>query len=82
MGILNGISAEHIAFLNAGGLGILIGDGQLTNYSTEKIFEVYYSYALTASSKVTFDYQFISHPGYCADHGPVNVFSGRVHWQF
>src|ERR1700761_156914 len=67
VGILNGISPEHIAFLNAGGLGILIGDGQLTNYGLEKIFEAYYSYALTASTRLTFDYQFINDPGYNAD---------------
>jgi high affinity Mn2+ porin len=82
MGILNGISAAHIAFLNSGGLGILIGDGQLTNYGMEKIFETYYSYALTASSKLTFDYQFINDPGYNADRGPVNIFAARYHWQF
>jgi high affinity Mn2+ porin len=82
MGILNAISAEHIAFLNAGGLGVLIGDGQLTHYSMEKIFETYYSCALTASSKVTFDYQFINDPGYNADRGPVNIFAARYHWQF
>jgi hypothetical protein len=46
-GVINGISNAHIAFLNAGGLGILIGDGQLPNYGTEKILEAYYSYALT-----------------------------------
>ncbi len=28
-GVVNGISGVHAAFLNAGGLGILIGDGQL-----------------------------------------------------
>jgi high affinity Mn2+ porin len=82
VGILNGISAEHVAFLNAGGLGILIGDGQLTNYAMEKIFEAYYSYALTASTRLTFDYQFINDPGYNADRGPVNVFTARYHWQF
>ena len=82
VGILNGISAEHIAFLNAGGLGILIGDGQLNNYGLEKIFEAYYSYSLSASSKVTFDYQFVSNPGYNADRGPVNAFAARYHWQF
>ncbi|MDR3466085.1 MAG: carbohydrate porin [Xanthobacteraceae bacterium] len=81
-GVLNGISSQHVAFLNAGGLGILIGDGQLTNYGIEKIFEAYYSYALTASTKLTFDYQFIADPGYNADRGPVNIFAGRVHWQF
>jgi high affinity Mn2+ porin len=81
-GVINGISSNHIAFLNAGGLGILIGDGQLTNPRLEKIFEAYYSYAVLPSTKLTFDYQFIANPGYNADRGPVNVFAGRVHWQF
>ena len=81
-GVVNGISNEHVAFLNAGGLGILIGDGQLTNYGTERILEAYYSYALTQSTRLTVDYQFISNPGYNADRGPVNLFAGRVHWQF
>ena len=37
-GVVNGISSAHVAFLNAGGLGILLGDGQLTNYGTEEDF--------------------------------------------
>ena len=81
-GVVNGISNAHIAFLNAGGLGILVGDGQLPNYSTEKILEAYYSYALTASTRLTFDYQFVANPGYNADRGPVNIFAARAHWQF
>jgi high affinity Mn2+ porin len=81
-GVVNGISSAHVAFLNAGGLGILIGDGQLTNYGLEKIFEAYYSYALNASTKLTFDYQFVANPGYNADRGPANVFAARAHWQF
>jgi high affinity Mn2+ porin len=81
-GVVNGISSDHIAFLNAGGLGILIGDGQLTNYSLEKIFEAYYSYALTPSTRLTFDYQFVDNPGYNADRGPAHVFAVRAHWQF
>jgi high affinity Mn2+ porin len=81
-GVVNGISGTHIAFLNAGGLGILVGDGQLTNCGTEKILEAYYSYALTASTRLTFDYQFVDNPGYNADRGPANIFAGRAHWQF
>jgi high affinity Mn2+ porin len=81
-GVINGISNNHIAFLNAGGLGILVGDGQLTNPKLEKIFEAYYSYAVLPSTKLTFDYQFIANPAYNADRGPVNAFAGRVHWQF
>jgi high affinity Mn2+ porin len=81
-GVINGITSVHVAFLNAGGLGILIGDGQLTNYGLEKIFEAYYSYALTPSSRLSLDYQFVSNPGYNADRGPVNAFAARYHWQF
>jgi high affinity Mn2+ porin len=81
-GVINGISNQHIAFLNAGGLGILIGDGQLTNYQPEKILEAYYSYAVTLSTRLTFDYQYLCNPGYNADRGPAHIFAGRAHWQF
>ena len=46
------------------------------------IVEAYYSYALTASTRVSVDYQFVANPGYNADRGPVNVFAGRFHTQF
>jgi high affinity Mn2+ porin len=36
-GVVNGISKEHEAFLNAGGLGILVGDGQLPHPGPEQI---------------------------------------------
>ncbi len=81
-GIVNGISAVHQAFFNAGGLGILIGDGQLPHPGLEQIVEAYYSYALTASWRVSADYQLVVNPAYNTDRGPVNVFSGRVHAQF
>ena len=81
-GVINGISPVHVAFFNAGGLGILIGDGALPNYGLEEIVEAYYSYTLTASTKIAFDYQFINNPAYNTDRGPVNVFSGRIHTQF
>jgi high affinity Mn2+ porin len=64
MGIVNGINSAHQAWFNAGGNGILIGDGQLPNPGPEEIFETYYSYALTASTKISVDYQFINNPGY------------------
>jgi high affinity Mn2+ porin len=81
-GVVNGISGVHQAFLNAGGLGILVGDGQLPNPGLEQIVEMYYSYALSATSRLTFDYQFIANPAYNADRGPVNVFAGRFHAAF
>jgi high affinity Mn2+ porin len=81
-GVVNGISAEHVAFLNAGGLGILVGDGMLPHPGPEQIIETYYSYALSSSTKVTFDYQLIVNPAYNTDRGPVNVFAGRFHTAF
>jgi high affinity Mn2+ porin len=81
-GVVNGISSAHIAYLNAGGLGIVIGDGALPHPGLEQIIETYYSYALTASTRVSVDYQFIVNPAYNTDRGPVNVFAGRFHTQF
>jgi high affinity Mn2+ porin len=81
-GIINGLAPNHIAYFAAGGLGVLVGDGALPNYGLEDIVEAYYSYAITDSTKVTFDYQFIANPGYNADRGPVNVFAGRFHTTF
>jgi high affinity Mn2+ porin len=81
-GAVNGIASVHQAYFNAGGLGILIGDGQLPNYGLEQIVEAYYSYAIATSMKVSFDYQFIANPAYNANRGPVNVFAGRFHLQF
>ncbi len=81
-GVVNDISSIHQEFFNAGGLGILIGDGALPHPGLEKIFETYYSYSLTTSTKLSLDYQFIDNPGYNADRGPVTLVAGRVHWQF
>jgi high affinity Mn2+ porin len=80
-GVVNGISSEHIAYLNAGGLGILVGDGQLPHPGLEQILETYYKLPL-GSWQVTADYQFIVNPGYNRDRGPVSVISLRLHTQF
>jgi high affinity Mn2+ porin len=80
-GVVNGISNAHQAFLNAGGLGILVGDGQLPHPGNEEILETYYSFPWFAS-KITLDYQLIVNPGYNRDRGPASVFSVRVHTQY
>jgi high affinity Mn2+ porin len=80
-GVINEISDVHQAFLNAGGLGILVGDGQLPNPGSEKILETYYSFPVFAS-KVTLDYQLIVNPAYNRDRGPVSVLGARVHLQY
>jgi high affinity Mn2+ porin len=80
-GVLNYLSEPHRAFLAAGGLGLLIGDGMLT-YSAEKIVEAYYAYNLCKGVTLTGDYQFFLDPAYNVDRGPVSIFSGRLHMDF
>ena len=75
---VNALSAPHRAWFAAGGLGLLIGDGQL-NYRTEDILEAYYAWVIQKGLVTTFDYQFIANPAYNADRGPVSIFSARVH---
>jgi len=80
-GVLNGISGRHEAFLNAGGLGILVGDGRLPHPDLEQILETYYCLAVRAW-RVTLDYQFVNNPAYNHDRGPVSVLGLRLHAQF
>jgi high affinity Mn2+ porin len=80
-GIVQGISGIREAFLNDGGLGILVGDGILPNPGLEKIIEMYYSLPFF-SWRATFDYQFITNPGYNRDRGPVSVIGTRLRTQF
>ena len=77
--IVNGISADHRAFLKAGGYGFIIGDGNL-NYGHETITEVYYSARVTKTFWLSFDYQLVINPAYNKDRqGPVHVFGFRGH---
>jgi high affinity Mn2+ porin len=80
-GVVNSISSAHQAYLDAGGLGILVGDGQLPHPGPEQILETYYSLPV-GSWKVTPDYQFVVNPGYNRDRGPVSVLSLRLRTQF
>jgi high affinity Mn2+ porin len=78
----NGISAARRRYLNAGGLGILVGDGQLPHPGPEEILETYYRVAVLPFAQLTFDYQWIDNPAYNRDRGPVSVFAVRLHAQF
>jgi high affinity Mn2+ porin len=81
-GALNMLSPDHIAFVAAGGLGPLIGDGQLPHYAPEKIIETYYAAQLFKGFVLTADYQLLIAPAYNADRGPAHVFAGRLHASF
>jgi high affinity Mn2+ porin len=78
----NGISAARERYLNAGGLGILVGDGQLPHPGPEQIIETYYSLAAFRSAHLTFDYQWVNHPAYNRDRGPASIVAVRLHAQF
>jgi high affinity Mn2+ porin len=80
-GVVNALSDSARRYFAAGGLGILIGDGQLPRYATENIFETYYSVPVTSWFTATADYQFIDNPAYNSDRGPVSVLGVRLHAQ-
>ncbi len=80
-GVVNGISKTHEAFLNAGGLGILIGDGMLPHPGPEQIIEGYYALPVSFF-RLALDYQFIVNPAYNRDRGPASVVGARLHAQF
>src|SRR5450631_2047262 len=80
--INNGISAARETYLNAGGLGILVGDGRLPHPGPEQIIETYYSLAVLRYAHLSLDYQRINHPAYNRDRGPVSVVAVRMHAQF
>jgi high affinity Mn2+ porin len=79
--VINGISNVHRAYLAAGGLGILVGDGQLPHPGAESIIESYYRLPI-GPWQLTADYQFIVNPAFNRDRGPVSVVSVRLRAQF
>jgi high affinity Mn2+ porin len=78
----NGISAQRERYLNAGGLGLLVGDGKLPHPGAEQIVETYYNVAAYSQVFVSLDYQWIKNPAYNADRGPASIVALRVHGQF
>ena len=80
-GVANGLSHVHQEFFEAGGTGILAGDGALS-YGWEKILETYYDFKIWKTIHAAVDYQFITDPDFNQDRGPVSVFAARLHWEF
>ena len=79
--VSNGIKRDHQEYLKLGGLGFLLGDGNL-NYAREDILESYYTVHTWRGLYYALDGQFIEHPGYNQDRGPVLVESVRMHVDF
>ena len=81
-GAANRISHQGKLYLAAGGLGGIIGDGQLPNSGPEQILEMYYRVAVFNFGKIAFDYQLINHPAYNRDRGPVSIFGLQLRLRF
>ena len=79
--VSNAIKRDHQFYLAHGGQGFLLGDGKL-NYARENIVEAYYNAYTAHGLYLALDAQYIAHPGYNQDRGPVLVESVRTHIDF
>jgi high affinity Mn2+ porin len=76
--VTSGLSDPHRRYLEAGGLGFQLGDGRLS-YRPESGTELNYLASLTRSVAASLDLQYLVHPGYNADRGPILVYGLRLH---
>ncbi len=79
--ISNAIKRDHQEYLKLGGLGFILGDSKL-NYAREDILEAYYNMHVWRGIYYALDAQYITHPGYNQDRGPVLFESVRMHVDF
>lgn len=79
--VSNGLSSDHREYLQHGGYGFLLGDGTL-RYGREDIVETYYAAHLWRGVSASAGLQWITHPGYNRDRGPVLVEMIRMHADF
>lgn len=79
--VTSGLSSSHHDYLQAGGKGFMLGDGNL-NYGWERLLEAYYAACLKNDQVfLTLSCQLLGNPGYNRDRGPVQVLSARVHYR-
>jgi len=79
--VSNSLSGPHGEYLALGGLGFLLGDGAL-KYGRENIVEAYYTAHLWRGVSPSGGLQYVNHPGYNQDRGPVLVETLRLHMDF
>jgi high affinity Mn2+ porin len=71
------LSKARAAYLAAGGLGLMIGDGALT-FGSERVIETFYRHQFLEWLEGSLDYQFLANPGYNQARGPINFFGFRL----
>lgn len=79
--VSNAIKKDHQNYLMRGGLGFLLGDGNLS-YGRENIVEGYYNWHAWRGLYYAVDVQHFNDPGYNSARGPVWVGSVRGHVDF
>jgi len=86
---VNGLSNTHKKYLESGTLNepsssFFVGSGQdgQFNYGYEEIMEVYYKFQLNKYISISPDAQYIRHPGYDRNRGPLWVYGLRVNGGF
>jgi len=79
--VSNGISQDHATYLADGGVGFLLGDGKLS-YAREDILESFYTLHVWRGIFPAAGVQYVVHPGYNKDRGPVVVPTLRLHVEF
>ncbi len=79
--VSNAIKKDHQNYLMHGGLGFLLGDGNLS-YGREDIVESYYTWHAWRGLYYAVDVQHIDNPGYNTARGPAWVGSVRAHIDF
>jgi hypothetical protein len=76
-----GISQSHANYLALGGVDGFVGDGRLSR-GTEIVAEAFYGANLSSSIWLSADYQFIVHPAFNVDRGPLSILQARFHAEF
>jgi hypothetical protein len=87
--VTNGISNLHREYLQLGGHGFILGDGDPNqprasnlSYARENILEWYYNVHIWRGAFAATDIQLVDDPGYNHARGPAWVFSVRGHLEF
>ena len=75
------ISRGRRDYLEAGGIGFIVGDGRL-DYRPEWVTEAYYDARVAPGVNLGLDYQLVVNPAYNVDRGPVSLFALRLRTVF
>jgi hypothetical protein len=76
--VSSGLSNDHREYLQLGGSGFILGDGNLT-YGLETTTEAYYTIRLSRAVHASVDLQRVTNPGFNRVRGPVVVGAFRLH---